>query len=142
MFESFRTICYLPLAIFAIGWFLAQLLYSKWKEPFTRMENWEQMQKTFLKSNSNILLMGMLQIVFLLVGIYLGKTLRWFLLGLELVLIMVYVIRIGATMDFLRDKQTNEEWIRLTVLPIVLQLACTILSGLWMIYIFLVAGLF
>lgn len=142
MFESFRTICYLPLAIFAIGWFLAQLLYSKWKEPFTRMENWEQMQKTFLKSNSNILLMGMLQIVFLLVGIYLGKTLRWFLLGLEFVLIMVYVIRIGATMDFLRDKQTNEEWIRLTVLPIVLQLACTILSGLWMIYIFLVAGLF
>ena len=142
MFESFRTICYLPLAIFAIGWFLAQLLYSKWKEPFTRMENWEQMQKTFLKSNSNILLMCMLQIVFLLVGIYLGKTLRWFLLGLEFVLIMVYVIRIGATMDFLRDKQTNEEWIRLTVLPIVLQLACTILSGLWMIYIFLVAGLF
>lgn len=142
MFESFRTICYLPLAIYAIGWFMAQFLYSKWKAPFTQMENWDQMQKTFLKSNSNILLMGMLQIVFLLAGIYFGKVLRRILLGVELVLIMIYVIRIGATMDYLRDKQTNAEWIRLIVLPLVFQLACTVLSVLWMVYIFLVAGLF
>lgn len=142
MFESFRTICYLPLAIFAIGWFMAQFLYSKWKAPFVQMENWEQMQKTFLRSNSNILLMGMLQIVFLLIGIYFGKILRWFLLGIEIVLILVYIIRIGATIDYLRDQQTNIEWLRLTILPLVFQLACTILTGLWMIYIFLVAGLF
>ena len=142
MFENFRTICYLPLAIFAIGWFGAQLLYSKWKTPFLKMENWEEIQKGCLKSNSNILLMGMLQIVFLLVGIYFGTLVRWFLLGTELVIVLVYVIRIGATMDYLRDKQTSTEWIRLTTLPLIVQLACTILSGLWMIYIFLVAGLF
>lgn len=142
MFESFRTICYLPLAIFAIGWFIAQFLYSRWKAPFTQMESWEEIQKSFLKSNSNILLLGMLQIVLLLLGIYFGKTIRWFLLGAEVVLILVNVIRIGATMDYLRDKQFSMEWIRLTVLPMVLQLACTLLTGLWMIYIFLVAGLF
>lgn len=141
MFDSFRTVCYLPLAIFAIGWFLAQVLYSKWKTNFMQMENWDQMQKTVLKSNSNILLMGMLQIVFLMLGIYFGKLLRWFILGTELVLIMIYIIRIGATMDFLRDRQFRMEWIRFTILPMVLQLACTVLTGIWMLYIFMIAGL-
>ena len=88
MFESFRIICYLPLALFGIGWFISQLLYTRWKKPFTAMENWEQMQKTFLRSNSNILLMGILQITMLLLGIYMGRVARWFLLGVELVLIL------------------------------------------------------
>ena len=141
MFESFRIICYLPLALFGIGWFISQLLYTRWKKPFTAMENWEQMQKTFLRSNSNILLMGILQITMLLLGIYMGRVARWFLLGVELVLILVNVIRLGATVDYLRDRETSGDWIRLTTLPLVFLLACTILSGLWMVYIFLIAGL-
>lgn len=144
MFESFKTICYVPLIVFALGWGLAQIMYFAWKKELPADGYNDQLLSSTLRGISNILLAGAGNVVMLLAGIYLGRYARWLMLGMCLVLIMLNVARLGAAIQFSMEKLAGTRYhiFRMMVLPYAVRLACYLIGACWMVYVFVIAGLF
>lgn len=144
MFESFKTICYVPLIVFALGWGLAQVMYFVWKKELPDGEYNDHLLSSTLRGISNILLAGVGNVVMLLAGIYLGRYARWLMLGMCFVLIMLNVARLGAAIQFSMEKLADTRYhiFRMMVLPYAVRLACYLIGACWMVYVFVIAGLF
>lgn len=143
MFESFKIVCYVPLIIFALGWAIAQILFQKEKRCLFSNNQLIEVRTIVLKKNSDLLLMGMLQVIFILLGIYFGIYVRYFLIGLEMVLLLIHIVQIGAAVDFVNNEWKTEKHagIKLLLMPLVVRISCLILSNFWIIYVFWIAGL-
>lgn len=144
MFESFKTICYFPLIVFAIGWVIGEITYFKNK---SRINIPADQRSQFLdgvrKSNTNSLLTGLLYVIFLLAGIYLGSYFRWFFLAVGIVVMMFSVAKAGSIIEYSVKKNPfgDRACITLVVTPYLVCLGCSLLAVIWMVYVFVVAGL-
>lgn len=101
------------------------------------------LQSICLKENTGILLAGMVRVILILVGIYFGIYARWMMIGVALILFLITIARTGATIEFSLKHAAdgNAVWVKLAVVPLIMKLACGFLAGLWMIYVFSIAGL-
>lgn len=144
MFESFKAVCYFPLIVFAIGWGLAQISYIILKKKSISSEKYyNELLSSINKSLSNILFAGVGNITLLFIGIYGGIYVRWFVVGLNLFIIMFIVTKIGATIEFSIKKLSNyNNSLRLIIIPHLTLLSCYLISFIWTIYIFAIVGLY
>jgi hypothetical protein len=144
VFESFKAICYLPLIVFAIGWSFAQFSYFFLKKQVGSRDDYtNQLLESVRKNASNILVFGLGSVVMLLIGVYHGPYIRWFLFGVDILLIMFVVAKLGAAFEFSYKKLPPEmqEVNKLIVAPYVIQLTCHVITGVWMVYVFGISGL-
>lgn len=142
MAKSLRTVCYVPLIVFALGWILAQFLYLKQRNQI-KAGTKNVLRTHILCCNSNILLAGSGETALLFAGIYLGVYGRWFLLGISIVIILVQIVRTGAALEFAAVKlnQSQYDRFRLVTFPYTICLACSLITEAWIVYVFWIAGL-